>query len=355
MTQPRRYRKRIPGSPAHMGGATALPRPPATTRRQQLVLVLLLLLLILLGGLLAWRIWPKQVETLPASVGIRKQNLPDHVFNVWDVSRPMAVAASPDGRRIYVAETDGERAIRVFDRNGEETGKLWAPNTTPLSRNVLSLAVAPTGELYAVDRQNSQLQVFSPSGEFLRIIPPPDAQRWAPAGVAVDSAGFVYVTESLDLPEEQRHRVVVLDPEGKLVRQFGSKGESPGQLMFPYGIAVDRAGRVYVGVLNGGVEIFNPDGTFRAWLGQGIGSTGVALPQGLALSADGSKLFVVDAVNHHVVVYKIDGDSDEYLGAIGDEGDGDEQFRFPSGVATDGTGRVYVADRANGRLSVWAY
>ena len=38
--------------------------------------------------------------------------------SVNDVDEPTGVAVSPDGQRIYVAESGGERLIKMFDRDG---------------------------------------------------------------------------------------------------------------------------------------------------------------------------------------------------------------------------------------------
>jgi hypothetical protein len=48
-------------------------------------------------------------------------------------------------------------------------------------------------------------------------------------------------------------------------------------------------------------------------------------------------------------------DSTQLLGSVGDEGIGDGAFEFPNGVAIDRAARVYVADRENDRVQVWAY
>ena len=42
------------------------------------------------------------------------------------------------------------------------------------------------------------------------------------------------------------HRVSVFTSEGQFVTSFGGLGEGPGQFVYPYGLAVDSSGVVYV-------------------------------------------------------------------------------------------------------------
>jgi len=78
-----------------------------------------------------------------------------------------------------------------------------------------------------------------------------------PRGVAVDSAGNVYVTDSIN------DRVVKFTSTGTYISQLGctsgacSSGTANGQFNSPYGVAVDSSGNVYV--VDGGnnrVELF---------------------------------------------------------------------------------------------------
>ena len=59
----------------------------------------------------------------------------------------------------------------------------------------------------------------------------------APAGIAVDSDGNVYVSDyALD-------RVVKFGPEGTVLAQWGSSGSALGQFNSPFGVALDAASR----------------------------------------------------------------------------------------------------------------
>ncbi len=61
-----------------------------------------------------------------------------------------------------------------------------------------------------------------------------------PVGVACDSYGNVYVTDS------ENHRFMKFDSTGKLITKLGTRGDGDDQFRYPSGIAVDASGRVYI-------------------------------------------------------------------------------------------------------------
>lgn len=74
-------------------------------------------------------------------------------------------------------------------------------------------------------------------------------------------------------------------------------------------------------------------------------------PTDVAVAADGS-FYVSDGyVNSRVVKFDADG---RYLLSWGNFGDGPGEFNVPHSLALDAQGRVYVADRGNGRVQIFA-
>jgi DNA-binding beta-propeller fold protein YncE len=107
----------------------------------------------------------------------------------------------------------------------------------------------------------------------------------------VDPAGHLYVVG------DQDRRVHKLDAAGRVLASFGGgRGEGDGQLFDPIGLAVDSAGRVYVADWlreRGRVHAFAPDGRLLGtWSVRDDGQR-LRSPQGLAVDADGG-LHVVD-------------------------------------------------------------
>jgi len=75
-----------------------------------------------------------------------------------------------------------------------------------------------------------------------------------------------------------------------------------------------------------------------------------SMPSDAAVGPDGS-LYVLDGVQHRVVVYDANG---TFQFIFGSQGAAPGQFLFPLGIATDGDGKVYVADSGNHRFQVFA-
>ena len=75
------------------------------------------------------------------------------------------------------------------------------------------------------------------------------------SGTAFDDADNLYVLDS------QNNRVTVFDASGKFVRLIGRKGEGPGELGFPLGLAVTHDRHVVVMDMgNRALVVYGPDG-----------------------------------------------------------------------------------------------
>jgi DNA-binding beta-propeller fold protein YncE len=98
----------------------------------------------------------------------------------------------------------------------------------------------------------------------------------------------------------------VFDAEGRFLTSFGHHGNGSGDFDLPKGIAVDKAGVIYVvDSLFGNIQLFNLSGRFLFTIGSGGTSDGkFSLPSGLFLDVR-SKLYVCDTYNQRVQIFNI--------------------------------------------------
>lgn len=152
----------------------------------------------------------------------------------------------------------------------------------------------------------------------------------APAGIAVDSKGNIYVTERYG-----KNRLLILDRRGVVITSKSGMAD-------PTSVAVDRNFRVYVGSGTKGthsVSVFNPDFSLACKLGKGDGE--FTYPAAIAVSASG-QVFVTDRDANVVKVYSADGKS---VTSFGGYGRADGQFNTPMGLAIDNANsEIYVTD-----------
>jgi sugar lactone lactonase YvrE len=166
------------------------------------------------------------------------------------------------------------------------------------------------------------------------------------AGVAVDTAGKVFVTKSDNFQ--------VFDPSGIRIGKFGTFGSGNGQLSYPTGIAVDGSGRVFIADTgNDRMEVFSSSGAFiRTWT-----NPAWSLHPPIAVACDNlGKVYVVEAGYYDASGNLFEGgikvfDSNGvFLRSLGSAGSGTGQFSRASGIAVDAGGNVYVLDQGNSRV-----
>ena len=143
-----------------------------------------------------------------------------------EASGPFAV------RRVYVVDSRNDR-IQKFDATGGFVAKWGSVGNGPGQFND-PIGIGVRGDVYVADTFNDRIQVFAQNGTYL--------SQWAvprPVGIAFDAAGNLFVTSNL---EEVRKYT----PAGQLITRWGGRGTGDGQFDVPAGIAVDSAGDVYV-------------------------------------------------------------------------------------------------------------
>lgn len=204
--------------------------------------------------------------------------------------------------------------------------------------------------IIVADRSNNRIQIFSPSGEFIRRFgclgsDPGEFDR--PAGVATDPSNQIVVAD------KDNHRIQVFTMEGEFVRLFGEKGCKNGQFNYPWDVDVDSKGRIVVSdTRNHRIQLFAADGTFLCKYGYENTSAmwkHFDSPRGVCFGFNGM-VIVTDFNNHRLVVIDSSFRNARFLGS---EGTGAKEFLRPQGVAVDKEGHIIVADSRNHRIQVF--
>lgn len=167
-----------------------------------------------------------------------------------------------------------------------------------------------------------------------------------PTGIAyLESRDEIWVAET------GRHRIVILNKSGEVIRHLGTRGIDPGKFNFPTFVWIDKQGTVYiVDSMNFRVQIFSKEGRLLSVFGEAGDATGYfARPKGIATDSYGH-IYVVDAIFHTVQIFDAQGN---YLSNFGEQGGEAGQFWLPMGIYIDQQDRIYVADSYNSRIQVF--
>lgn len=225
------------------------------------------------------------------------------------------------------------------------------------------LALDSAGNVYVADRQNYAIRKISPAGAVSTIVRGFTLVEY-PDGMAVESAGNIYTNHGCAIRK--------ITPGGVLTILAGERAScytldgtgSNARFNQPAHMAVDGTGNLYVTERSGcTLRKVTPAGVVTTLAGlpavpgsaDGTGSAArFQYPGGVAVDG-GGYIYVADWGNSTIRKVTPTGDVSTLAGLAhvfgsNDGTGGAAQFYGPSSVAVDAAGNVYVADNGNGTI-----
>jgi sugar lactone lactonase YvrE len=294
---------------------------------------------------------------------------------------PYGIAAD-SSNNVYVADYTSH-TIRKIAPNQDVTTFAGLPQTPGTNDDTGALArfnapwsIAPdsAGNLYVADTLNHTIRKITPAGVVTTFAGLPgssgpadgsgtSAKFSSPMGVATDVDDNVYVADT------GNYTVRKISPEGDVTTVAGLAGTSgsidgdnlTATLGYPTSIAADSAGNLYVTeYFSYTIRKITPTGVVSTLAGSaGVSGTADATgpsarflgPYGIASDGAGN-LFVAERGNHAIRKVTSAGVVTTVAGLKGSSGSADgtgtgARFSSPYNIACDGTGNLYVADTDN--------
>ncbi len=180
----------------------------------------------------------------------------------------------------------------------------------------------------------------------------------SPSGIAIDPAGNIFVADSGNDCIHKGGAEAWSTERWTEWDQWksGTEGSKRGQFDSPTGIAADVFGNIFVADTgNDRIQKFDPDGKFvTAWESYGLWYhfplwEQFERPSGIATDASGN-IFVADTGHEGYGLIQKFGPDGKFVRLWGDLYAEDGQFDRPRGIATDASGNIFVADSGNCRI-----
>ena len=284
---------------------------------------------------------------------------------------------------IFAADASAQTITTVAGNGSAGYSGDGGPATSAQLNAPFGVAVDGSGNIYIAEWSNHRVRKVSASGVITTIAgvgiagfggdggPATDAALNSPEGVAVDSAGNVYIADSFN------NRIRKIDTSGRITTVAGNgdsgyTGDGAATqvgLNDPSGVAVDNSGNIYIADNSNHRIRKVSGGTITTIAGNGIGgfsgdggpATSAQLynPTHLALDRAGN-LYIADYSNNRVRKISTSGTITTVAGTAtpnnqggysGDAGPATSaQFNKPAGVVVDAAGNLYIADANNDRV-----
>ncbi len=290
-------------------------------------------------------------------------------WRVLQISTVLLAAAAASAQGVISTVAGSSRAFRGDGR----------PAIQASLGSVLGVAVDTGGNVYVSDHGNQLVMKVSPTGTLTVVAgngilgfsgdggPATSASLNDPEDVAWDSSGNLYIADFLN------HRVRKVTPEGIITTVVGTGvagfagdgGPATSALLNgPVGIAFDAAGNLYIAdFFNHRIRRVGPSGTISTVAGDGVGrfsgdggpATQASLywPTDVALDAAGN-LYIADRINNRIRKVTPGGTITTVAGGGTLFGDNvpatAAALAEPHDVAVDGAGNLYIADRYTERV-----
>jgi len=150
------------------------------------------------------------------------------------VRGPYCYATDYASNQVVVLDKTSGREVRRIGEAGEGETQF---------KMISDLAFGPEGDLYVTDKLKGKIFQFGPSGELKRTIGRLGAnidQMVRPKGIAVDKAGRIWVVDAGVSADGWSTEVVkIYDDQGRLLLFFGRPGNEPGHMNLPATIVLD--------------------------------------------------------------------------------------------------------------------
>jgi tripartite motif-containing protein 71 len=288
---------------------------------------------------------PTVAPTIPASV-------------VWTAPFPgkggahyVSDAVAVDAQdNVFVTDTVHSRIVRLdpsghavahWGSKGHGGGQFefllpYEPQNVPLL--IGSVAVDGEAHVYVADPGNFRVQEFDADGRFIRAIGSKGqgpGQFSRPIAVAVDSAGYLYVTDD----RSSVANILRFDPNGRFVAAYANVGPDVGNA------GVSGTGETYVPNWDSHypydslIYRFSANGTATGT----FGDSGALVLQGPVATAIGPTglVFVVDGETGAIDAFEADGTP---IGAVTGPDPSAALVFDPTNLAVDGHGDLFVFD-----------
>ncbi len=304
---------------------------------------------------------------------------------------PRAVAVDAAGS-IYIADSvnglirqvSAAGTITTVAGGGSAFPGEGGPATSAALFNPEGVVADASGNFYFSDADTFRIWKVNASGTITTVVgdgnpgfsgdggPATNARVIFPGGLALDTAGNLYFAD------QYNHRVRKVTPAGVISTVagtgavgfpggFGDGGPGTAAVLYaPAAVAVDAAGNLYISEnLAQRIRKLTSGGIISTVAGNGVagfsGDGGPAalaslnFPTGIALDASGN-LYIADTNNHRIRKLSLNGTIATVagIGVAGFSGDGGAatgaSLSFPAGVAVDVGGNILIADTGNDRI-----
>jgi sugar lactone lactonase YvrE len=278
---------------------------------------------------------------------------------------PQGLGLDPAGN-VFVADT-GNNAIRKITPDG---------TVTTVANGVASFGVAvdQAGNIYVANLQN-RIDRITPGGVLTPFAgtgaagsadgPANVAQFNGPRGITVDSAGNIFVADFRNHTIRKVTSAGVVSTVAGLANTSGS-ADGDGDLArfyYPYALVPGSAGELYVAdTYNGTIRKITPSRAVSTFAGlatqgsaDGAGANAqFSAPGGIAVDGAGN-IYVADKGNNTIRKITPDSAVSTFAGSPGVQGSADgfrtqARFNRPTGLAVDTLGNVYVGDTSNNTI-----